>query len=87
MTDAGLANLKGFDALHTLELAGSEVTDAGLVQLKGLPQLALLDLGRTKVTDAGLKSLEGYSTQISRPRRNHSHREGSANTSTGIAEV
>ena len=59
VSDAGMDHLKGLTALHTLDLAGTQVSDAGLEHLKGLTALQTLDLSDTKVSDAGLEHLKG----------------------------
>jgi hypothetical protein len=60
ITDAGLAHLKGFKDLETLELFDTPVSDEGLVHLKGLRKLTRLSLNRAKgVTDAGMVHLQG----------------------------
>jgi hypothetical protein len=59
VTDAWLANLKGWATLEDLCLSNTKVTDAGLIHLSGLKQLQVLDLAFTKVTDAGLRHVSG----------------------------
>jgi internalin A len=58
VTDAGLAELREFKNLESLELAGTKVTDAGLAELKQLPRLQTLSLWGTAVTDASLTRLK-----------------------------
>jgi predicted Ser/Thr protein kinase len=57
LTGPGLAALKGFPALTSLELSGSRITDAGMTHVAALPALAVLDLDRTAITDEGLLAL------------------------------
>jgi WD40 repeat protein/tRNA A-37 threonylcarbamoyl transferase component Bud32 len=54
VTDVGLAQLKGHQAITALLLVQTGVTDAGLEHLKTIPTLTLLDLADSFVTDAGL---------------------------------
>jgi tetratricopeptide (TPR) repeat protein len=58
VTDADLANVKGLQGLHALNLRGTGVTDAGLVHLKGLTSLHLLILTNTAVMGEGLADLK-----------------------------
>jgi hypothetical protein len=60
VTDAGLAKLKDFDQLQTLNLGCTLVTDAGLDRLRGLKHLRNLTLLSTKVTDAGLEKVKDW---------------------------
>ena len=59
VTDAGLKELKEFQNLEYLFLAGAGVTDAGLKDLRDFKSLHTLDLSSTAVTDAGLRELKG----------------------------
>ena len=66
VTNDGVARLKVFTQLQTLELfACWNVTDAGLVHLKEFKQLRTLEFSCSKITDAGLVHLKGL-TQLRR---------------------
>ena len=59
VSDADLAQLKGFEKLKVLSLNNTPITDAGLENLKGLGNLEKLYLVDTKVGDGGLEHLKG----------------------------
>jgi uncharacterized membrane protein/mono/diheme cytochrome c family protein len=57
VTDAGVASLKGFEALESLRLDSSGVGDAALACVAAMPRLKVLNVHTTKVSDAGLAML------------------------------
>jgi hypothetical protein len=59
--DNGLAWLKRFPELHSLNLADTRITDAGLAYLRELTELRSLRLDRTQVSDAGLVHITNLS--------------------------
>jgi hypothetical protein len=58
ITDAGLAGLKGFKQLKSLDLSGNQITDAGLKSLSSLKTLETLKLANTKATSEGIAKLQ-----------------------------
>lgn len=59
ITDAGIANLAGCDALERVDLMGTPTGDGALRALAGKPALSSLATGRL-VTDAGLAMLRDF---------------------------
>ena len=58
VTDAGVAGLKGFDALESLRVDSTGVGDAALACVAAMPRLKVLNVHTTKVSDAGLAALK-----------------------------
>lgn len=58
ITDAGLAHLRGLNALSRLNIADTPVTDDGLRHLEGIASLQKLDVEGTGVTQAGIERLQ-----------------------------
>jgi len=58
VTDAGLKELTGLNALRILKTRATKVKDTGLHELATLTRRDTLDLGGTKVTDVELKDLQ-----------------------------
>ena len=56
----GLAHLKDFKKLETLDLQNAKITAQGLEQLKGLPNLKSLWLGGTSISK---RTCKGYRRQ------------------------
>jgi hypothetical protein len=67
MSDAGLANIKGWTKLVALEAVGGfrakdkRLTDNGVANLKGMTELRELKLDSDKITDAALSAFAGMS--------------------------
>lgn len=57
VTDEGIAAIKGWKKLRTLNLHGTKVGDTGLEHIAGINTLESLNLGSTLMTDVGLERL------------------------------
>jgi hypothetical protein len=61
LTDAGLAHMDAFRALHSLDLSNTAVTGAGLTYLRGL-RLRTLSLERTRLQGADMAHLRAMAS-------------------------
>ena len=57
VTDEGLAHLKGWKKLESLNVRGTKITDTGLEHISALTSLRSLDAGFAQVTNNGLDYL------------------------------
>jgi hypothetical protein len=57
VTDEGIAAIRGWKKLKTLNLHGTKVGDAGLEHIAGISTLESLNVGSTLMTDVGLERL------------------------------
>lgn len=60
ITDDGLMQLQGLNALQSVSIEGSRIGDNGLAHLQVLPALRYLHLTGTQVTSAGLIILQNF---------------------------
>jgi internalin A len=57
VTDEGIAAIKDWKKLRTLNLHGTKVSDTALEHIAGIPTLESLNVGSTLMTDVGLERL------------------------------